>query len=122
MDFEQFVTEQADVIFEDIKDKLGDRWDELRDEYEDLVKTTSKYLAEYVYKSKRGDAVDPHLLTLQAIVQDFVSIGSIEAQSVLDVIVDTVKDYAKDFASLLFKAAADAGLEALKDLDVDFGF
>jgi hypothetical protein len=120
MEFSEFVDKQADQLFEDIKSKLGDKWESLRDTHEGQLKSVSKYLAEYLYKSKAGEDVDPHLQVLEAIVQEYVAMGAMEAQSIIDAIVDAVKEHAKVFVQLLFTAAVKAGVEALKGESLEF--
>lgn len=117
MDLQEYVDAQADKLYEDIKGKLGERWEGVREKYEDDIKAVSKYFAEYTFKSQMGMEVDPHLEALRAIALDFTAIATIEAQSVMDAIVEAVKEFAQEFAKVLFKAAASAGIEALKDLN-----
>lgn len=122
IDFEEFVKTRAASIEERLKERLGDRWDFLREEYEEDIKALTQWTAKAFYHSLAGK--DTTLLdqALGAITKDFLVVGLLEARSVFNEFLAAVKDEAKDIAEILFKSAAKAGIEALKESfgDVEF--
>ena len=75
---EEVIKDHAKLAFDEIKEALGDKWDNLSDDYKDSAKRAAERLVKLEWKKRvQGEDVDEDIKFVKTTVDEFKMAGEI---------------------------------------------